>query len=494
MRSDMRIEKGLFDGHVLQRRIGGARAAISGSCAAEGPVIATVRGEGGVLPQYHERAIGRADGGRFHGVLNRLPAGGPYAVTLACGCEKVLVRDVFVGDLWLLAGQSNMEGCAIIERVPEPHPQVRCFTMGRRWKMACDPLHLRDESPDFVHGGNGIAAADRLPRRAKRGGGLGVHFGRLMHAYTGVPQGVIATAQGGSSLQQWSPDLRDLGGHSLYGSMWLSLQAVGQPLAGVLWSQGESESLPHLSRAYTPHMCGLVNSLRRDLEQPKLPWLIVQTGRFIKGETYSESAWPDPTSWNLIQEQQRLLPKVVSCCAIVPSVDLELDDLVHLGSDALSILASRLANVATHLVFGDKSAGREISPAEIRFHKASRPYGPQITVDFDGVAGGLHSAGPVRGFTLIQANGNPVACIHRVTLDGSRVLIHLIGMPSPGSKLIYGYGLDPFCNLEDDRGMAVPVFGPLPISKLAGSRPRRNVLALGDLPAHPGCDLRFLEK
>jgi len=462
----MQIEKGLFNGHFLQRRCEGAHAAISGSCENEGPVIATARCGKAVLPWYQMREIGHARKGRFDAVLSGLPAGGPYTITVACGGDSVQIREVFVGDIWLMAGQSNMEGCALMNGNAEPHPQVRCFTMARRWETARDPLHLKLESPDPVHGGKALtrAAAQRLRRQAKRGAGLGIHFGRLMHQRTGVPQGFIATASGGTTMKQWDPALRRLGGESLYGSMWMSLRAVGQPIAGVLWFQGESEALPALARAYTQRMRRLVSAVRRDLGQPQLPWLMVQIGRFIKSGSFAETAWPDPKSWNRVQERQRLLPKVISNCAVVPSIDLELDDCAHLGAAAFSILASRLANAAAGFICGDKSVGQEISPVGIRLQAACPPHGPQIHIEFSGVVGDLKSAGFVRGFTLLGAKGHPIPVVHRVRINGGRIILQLTEKPPRGGRLAYGYGLDPSCSLTDDRGMAVPVFGPLPIS------------------------------
>jgi sialate O-acetylesterase len=482
----MQIERGLSDGHFLQRRREGTQAAIAGSCSTEGPIIATVRCGSNALPQYQKRKIGSARNGRFQAVLAGLPAGGPYDVRLECGRDGVELQDVFVGDLWLMAGQSNMEGCAVMTDVPEPHPMVRCFTMARRWEIARDPLHLKLESPDPVHGGKSLtpAAAERLRRSVKHGAGLGVPFGRLMYEQTGVPQGLIATAHGGSNMMQWDPALRKLEGRSLYGSMWLSLQAAGQPLAGVLWFQGESEALPDLARVYTRRMLHLVSSLRRDLGQPKLPWLLIQIGRFIKGGAFERTVWPDPISWNSIQEQQRVLPQAASNCAIVPSIDLELDDLAHIASRGFSILASRLAKVALPFVSGGDKIRQEINPKSIRFKPACSPYGPRIHIDFTGVVGDLHSVGPVGDFTLLRANGRPFTAIHRVGITRNRVILHLTAVPPRGARLSYGYGLAPSCTLVDGRGMAVPVFGPLPISELAAtaSRVSKAKPTLGKLP------------
>lgn len=452
-------------GQVLQRQQNGARAVLHGTCGSNGPLFASVRRGNTFLLGWRKRAIGLARHGRFIATLTGIPPGGPYRVTLACRGETLVVPDVFVGDLWLMAGQSNMEGCAFMEAAPPPHPRVRCFTMARRWEMARDPLHLKAESPDPVHGGKSLSpsAANRERCRARKGAGLGVHFGRIMQKRTEVPQGLIATAHGGTSMQQWSPTLRSRGGRSLYGSMLLSLCAVGQPLAGVLWYQGESEALPALARVYTRRMRQLVAAVRQHLAQPNLPWLIVQIGRFIDDRPKTGLAWPDPGAWNDIQEQQRLLPRHISHCAVVPAIDLELDDLAHVGGDGFAILARRLADVTSSLVHGIHKARSSIHLRSVRFHTGGPLYGPRIEVAFSNVVGGLHSNGPVRGFVLLDRKGQVVPSIHRARILGNRVVLHLTHSRTRGLRLRHGHGLDPTCALADARGMAVPAFGPVPI-------------------------------
>jgi hypothetical protein len=460
----MLIKRGLASGYFLQRRSGGARTTIHGACRDDGPVVVSVRSKGRALRGLGSRRIGQARGGKFVARLTGVPAGGPYTVILSCGRETIELREVFVGDLWLMAGQSNMEGCANMEDAPKPHPLVRCFTLARRWELAREPLHLKPESPDPAHNGMALspAAAARMRRQIRKGTGLGVHFGRLMHARTGVPQGLIATAHGGSSMQQWDPALRGRGGQSLYGSMLLSLRAVDQPLAGILWYQGESEALPGLAPVYTKRMRRLVAAVRRDLAQPNLPWLMVQIGRFIRNPRSSDP-WPEPAAWNDIQEQQRVLPRVVPRCMVVPAVDLELDDCAHIGGDGFVILAKRLAEIASLIVHHDAKAHAAIQLRSVRHRTARAPYGPRIEVAFAHVVGGLGGTGPIHGFTLLDGHGQPAPLIHRVRLQGNRALLHLTGTDIAGLQLRYGHGLDPACSLIDARGMAVPAFGPVPI-------------------------------
>ena len=451
----MRIDHGLLPGHVLQRTRTGARATVTGTCAASGRVLATVRKGAKALPGFKALAVGTAAEGRFNAVLSGLPTGGPYTVELACAGSQVLVPEIFVGDLWLLGGQSNMEGVGLLCDATEPHPLVRAFTMARRWELATDPLHFLPESPDSIHDGVGLSAAEakRAKRRALKGAGVGVHFAKRMHARSGVPQGLIPTAHGGTSMAGWDPALKDQGGASLYGSMWLTLQALGQPVAGMLWYQGCSETNADTAAVYTARMQALVAALRRDLGQPKLPWVIIQIGRVV-------SVSQEPRQWNAIQEQQRRLPETIPYSDVVPSVDLELDDQIHVSGRAFAVLADRMARVAARLALGDRSEKAAPQPLSVRQIEGKPGRTPTLEVRFANVVGGLIADGLPQGFSVVDGDQRQVDGIFKTVLKGDRAILHLKdGTPSP-CWLMYGRGPDPVCNLRDGRGMAIPVFGP----------------------------------
>lgn len=471
--SGMRIEHGLLPGQVLQRLPRGARAVVTGSCTVAGVVTVTVRGAGRGLPRG--RRVGSARGGRFRAVVAGLPAGGPYIVELACGNERATVAEVFVGDLWLMAGQSNMEGVGNLSGAPEPHPMVRCLGMDRVWRLARDPLHQLYASPDAVHWTNSDPAlakgrpldateAAAEARRQAKGVGVGVTFGSLMHARSGVPQGLIACAHGGTSMAQWDPERADRGGASLYGSMLLSLHAVGQPVAGVLWYQGCSDASAADLPLYTRRMQGLVAAVRRDLRQPRLPWVTVQIASVINGNL-------DVASWNGIQELQRRLPAVIPRLETVPAIDLPLDDGIHIGSPGLAVLAGRMARQAARLVHGDHREAPPIAPRRARLIEGEGEWNIAVEVEFDHVVGGLASDGPARGFTLHDPAGRPQALIFRSELDGSRARLLISGRLVGPLTVSYGHGADPACTVHDGRGMGMPVFTGLPVEPIPGLGP-----------------------
>ena len=91
------------------------------------------------------------EGGRY--ALTGIPVGGPYSVTLSDEESSVTFEDMYVGDLWMLAGQSNMEGAGKV-REPQlaydknPIESIRAYYMNESWGVAKSLLHQLWESAD----------------------------------------------------------------------------------------------------------------------------------------------------------------------------------------------------------------------------------------------------------------------------------------------------------------------------------------------------------
>ena len=150
----------------------------------EGPdakvIDATVNG-----PNVGSGTIKFADG-----KLTGVPAGGPYTINCRVEVSRVdanrgvtksvtntSVGPVFVGDLWVLAGQSNMEGVGDLIDVTPPHPQVMMLGMDGQWKPAEEPLHWLVDSPD-----PGALGRSQDPRAAIGAGAQDPHQGRRARA------------------------------------------------------------------------------------------------------------------------------------------------------------------------------------------------------------------------------------------------------------------------------------------------------------------------
>ena len=451
----MTITKGLVEGQVLQR-LGarGATAEISGNVSTAGvPIAVTLSGPKGALKGWKAKPVGRsARGGAFAVTLPGIPAGGPYRLELSAGKEKTAIRQFFVGDVWVLAGQSNMEGVGNMSGAAKPHPLIRVFSMRHEWKQAKDPLHILAESPDACHNG-GVQRSpqevEQIRRTAHKGVGPGIFFARQMLERSGVPQGLIATAHGGTAMWQWDPVKGEM-----YASMLSSWKATGQPVAGLLWYQGESDTNEKDEEIYVDRMKKLVAATRRDFRVPGLPWVIVQIA-----QVFTDDLNP---SWNRIQELERQLPDKIRNFETVSAIDLSLDDGIHISSEGYAILGSRLAIAMSRFVGREKMR----PPQFVKAVERNTIFGPSIDVTFDHVAKGLKSAGNASGFSLVTVERKEVAVIYKTTLHGNVARLHCTALMA-GLYLHYGFGTHPVCNITEGRNFSLPVFGPVILASRA---------------------------
>ncbi len=428
------------------------------------------------------------------GILKDVPTGGPYVIQVIyrdqAGDDALSISPIFVGDLWVLAGQSNMQGVGDLADVTPPSNRVSLLGMNGVWSKAEEPLHWLVDSPDPVHSGNPADRAARSEaehRTRTKGTGLGLPFGVLMAEATKVPVGLVACAHGGTSMAQWDPAKKGEGGNSLYGSMLRQFKLAGGKIRGVLWYQGEAEANAESSKIYPKVFADFIAAVRADFEQPELPFYFVQLGRFANPS--------DPKFWNSVQETQRLLPERIPNTAVVATVDLELDDGIHIGTTGLKRLGARLAGIALREIFGQAGA---TTPT---LDRVSRLGERTLVLKFKGVnrsafaassdhvqsyvesnllkapshlpptaqpLEGLQPPRHIGGFSIRTADGAalPIIFDARVGPSKDTVILKLEQAIPPGAQLWYGYGLDPYCNLTDALDMAVPVFGPIALDDM----------------------------
>ena len=136
--------------------------------------------------------------GRWEASLPAHPAGGPYTLQVGDGHAQRRIDNVLVGDVWLCSGQSNMEFTvsegrdAAAEEARANAPTIREFKVPRTASIT--PLtHLA--------GGSWVAAS---PATVGQFSAVCWFFARDLQAHTGVPQGLIDSSWGGSSIEAWT--------------------------------------------------------------------------------------------------------------------------------------------------------------------------------------------------------------------------------------------------------------------------------------------------
>ncbi|MGQ9918948.1 MAG: sialate O-acetylesterase [Bryobacteraceae bacterium] len=458
----LRIERGLTDYQVFQRgpaNTSDLRAEGTATGADGRAIEARVLKAGMTLAGFDWHAVGQASGGNWWAEIKALPAGGPYKIEFraAGAAPSASVAGVLVGDLWVLAGQSNMEGVGNLENLPLPSAMVNSLDMTDTWVVAEDPLHRLVDAADRVHWRKNakgeIARLEGEELRKwiaarRKGAGPGLPFALEMVRRTGVPVGLIPCAHGGTSMDQWSPNLKDRGGESLYGAMLRRIRLAGGRVRGVLWYQGESDASEKAAPLFEEKFRHFIQQLRQDTGFPGLPFYYVQIGRHV--------ANAPAAFWDIVQDAQLRIESQLPNIWMTTCVDCELDDGIHVGTDDLRLLGLRLALLAEGRV---RRGPRPVS---------ARVKGQTILVEFSEVNGRLVHAGRLNGFSLRGPDGNELPLIYRqrVSPDAPNLVELLFqGKLPEGATLFYGAGRNPYVNLRDEAGMAAPAFGPMKIER-----------------------------
>ncbi|MBR3635461.1 MAG: hypothetical protein IKN47_04630 [Lachnospiraceae bacterium] len=190
----MKLSALISDGMVLQR---GKENYIWGSdCAADSVVEVLIDGN---------RSAGIADKeGKFKVLIPPVNTGGPYKIKIKVSDpygrnEDVSINNVMCGDVFLLAGQSNMEIplCRCLDLHGEEIsrmnlPDVHYFEVVKEYAFG-DPVE------ELYEGNWQEATQENLyPMSA-----LGVFFAQYHMENTGVPVGLIQTGVGGTHIESY---------------------------------------------------------------------------------------------------------------------------------------------------------------------------------------------------------------------------------------------------------------------------------------------------
>ena len=186
--------------------------------------------------------------------------------------------------VFLLAGQSNMNGQAAVAALPanlkRPQKSVLVWN-GSVWT----PLDK----------GNADIVVMQLQRgKPSRTFGPEMTFGPAMARYFGQPIGIIKVAYGGTNLAvNWSPYRK----HSLYARLVRSVKGArkARPIViiGMIWMQGENDARHEaMAQAYKKNLTHLIKTARKDFGNPALPFVcgrITQLSSFSPTFPYSDT-------------------------------------------------------------------------------------------------------------------------------------------------------------------------------------------------------------
>jgi sialate O-acetylesterase len=284
--------------------------------------------------QEHKTTTGA--GGEWHVMLDPLPAGGPYELTVK-GKNQLKIVDVLAGEVWICSGQSNMKWSVNasydpdLERLAAKYPKLRMVNVPQ----------VGTQEAQWNFDGKWQVCT---PETVGNFSAVGYFFGRQLHLTLDIPVGLINNAWGGSAAEAWVPrevlaadpqyaalldrwaafekafdelskksdlsdaeknQLRGLGGEmrgnlrpgNIYNGVLHS--HVGYGVRGSIWYQGESNA----SRAYQYRELFplMIRHWRKVWGQGDFPFYYVQLADYLP-----ERPEPGDSSWAELREAQTM--------------------------------------------------------------------------------------------------------------------------------------------------------------------------------------------
>ncbi len=193
----LRLPKLFSDGCVLQK---GDHCRIWGWTDPRGEVRLSLEQPGEPRQAALSSAQARADAdGRFEAELSTPCAGGPYLLRVCVsGGEELIVREAYVGEVYVCAGQSNME--LPMERVCERFPEE--FRDGapnvHEYKVT-ECRAFDGPLSDHVQAEWRRCVGEKLPEVSA----FAYFFGKALVKAQNVPVGILNLSLGGTPAEAW---------------------------------------------------------------------------------------------------------------------------------------------------------------------------------------------------------------------------------------------------------------------------------------------------
>lgn len=313
----------------------------------------------------------RMEGSRWFAELPHIPAGGPYKIETGLCVNGNIRLDwniagemrhfVGIGDVYVIAGQSNSAGYGKGPVEDEPVIGIHALKYDGSWTIASHPLN-------DCTGAGALAYTEYN----NHGNSPYLSFARCLKRELHVPIGLVPTAVGGSPISLWDP--RQDG--ALYRRMQQITAQLTEGYCGVLWYQGcEDTNLPERAASYEENFTEMVSRWRKDAGNDALVFLTCQLNRCLE-----KSDAENDRSWGMVREAQRQAARKIPNCYIVPTSDIPLSDPIHNSAQGNLLLGERIARLALSEVYH-----RSPSYTSASLKRAFRRSADTIGLAFDGL-------------------------------------------------------------------------------------------------------------
>ena len=425
-------------------------------------------------------------------------AGGPFELKIRSS-DELIFRDVMVGDVWIAAGQSNMEmplrgfpGSAVLKNSEQEiaaanHPQIRLLHIARR----ASPYPQADAEGEW---------SLCTPETARNISAVGYFFAREIEADQHVAIGLIDATWGGTPAESWTSlqglsrsaaltpvyrfwsefaatqkDVKAVAAREKVEDAAAQKQGKAKPkhswhpnpdswapagiyngmispltpmsVRGVIWYQGETNSDVRRVGAYQQTFTALIQDWRTQWGIGDFPFIYAQISSFRS--TPQEN-------WGMLRDAQRRTLSVANT-AMIPTLDVGDPENVH-PSDKQTV-GHRLALAAKSLAYGEKTpfSGPLFERADLD--------GRSLQISFTHVTKLHCKAKLCAGFEVAGEDHRFVPAT--ATIKDSFVQVQAAQVSEP-RYVRYAWANAPEGDLTDEQGLPAPTFSsdPAPVTSI----------------------------
>jgi sialate O-acetylesterase len=388
--------------------------------------------------------------GHWQVILQPLRAGGPHKLIVE-GKNRIELEDVFIGEVWIGSGQSNMQwpvsrSMNAQEEIANANwPKIRLFTVTRRIA----------ETPQEDCEGKWVLCS---PETISDFSAVLYFFGRKLHQELEVPVGLINSSWGGTVAEAWTSrealegdeDFRPI----LERGAKFDPKTPNQPavlfngmihpllnfaIRGVVWYQGESNCAR--AEQYQKLFPTLIQDWRKRWGQGEFPFYFVQLAPF----RYRNA---DPRNAAELREAQRLTLRLPHTGMVVTT---DIGDVNDIHPTNKQEVGRRLALWALAKTYG-KADLVYSGP----LYREAKIEGNKIRIFFDHVDGGLVVKGnELTYFQIAAADGEFKPA--KAVIDGDTVVVWSDEVANPVA-VRFGWSDDAEPNLFNAAGLPASPF------------------------------------
>lgn len=377
-------------------------------------------------------------------------AGGPYIIRIKAGNDTIALKNVFIGEVWVCSGQSNMEYNSYNEGSKDMIPELK--------KAPDNNIHFFQEPKatalypqDDCKARWTIADSNTLKSFSQ----VAYFFAQRLNRDMNVPIGLIQAAWGGTPAETWTPAyavntdeaLAEASRKQNPADWWpywpgYTYNAMIAPLtnyniAGALWYQGESNTAAPYT--YARLLTSMIKSWR-NIWNKDFPFYLVQIAPFTYDTKYSGS---------VIQEQQAKVLALENTGMVV-TTDL-VPDTTDIHPPLKKAVGDRLAALALAKTY-HKTGIAYASP----MYKNMSVEGGRATVTFDNAQDGLIAKGNTIS-QLYVAGKDKIFYPAQASISGNKLIVSADKVKQPVA-VRFGFSNAAVGNLFSKSGLPVAPF------------------------------------